>query len=60
MFYRDLSKFTGVLFRLDGNDGVVGLGTHLTNLSRLMENSQDRYVLTVKPDIFPSAPATTV
>lgn len=42
MFYRDLSKFTGVLFRLDGSEGVVGLSTHLTNLSSLMENSQDR------------------
>uniref|UniRef100_A0A8D3BLX5 DNA replication ATP-dependent helicase/nuclease n=1 Tax=Scophthalmus maximus TaxID=52904 RepID=A0A8D3BLX5_SCOMX len=38
---RDLSKFTGVLFRLDGDEGVVGLSTHLTNLSRLMENCQD-------------------
>uniref|UniRef100_A0A8C2ZPC0 DNA replication ATP-dependent helicase/nuclease n=1 Tax=Cyclopterus lumpus TaxID=8103 RepID=A0A8C2ZPC0_CYCLU len=41
VFYRDLSKFSGVLFRLDGDEGVVGLSTHLTNLSRLMENSQD-------------------
>ncbi|XP_055363244.1 DNA replication ATP-dependent helicase/nuclease DNA2 isoform X2 [Betta splendens] len=38
---RDLSKFSGVLFRLDSDEGVVGLSTHLTNLSRLMENSQD-------------------
>ncbi|MEQ2264568.1 hypothetical protein XENORESO_012835 [Xenotaenia resolanae] len=38
---RDLSKFSGVLFRLDGDEGVVGLSTHLSNLSRLMENSQD-------------------
>ncbi|XP_053281949.1 DNA replication ATP-dependent helicase/nuclease DNA2 [Pleuronectes platessa] len=38
---RDLSKFSGVLFRLDVDEGVVGLSTHLTNLSRLMENSQD-------------------
>ncbi|XP_011607896.1 DNA replication ATP-dependent helicase/nuclease DNA2 [Takifugu rubripes] len=38
---RDLSKFTGVLFRLDGYEGVVGLSTHLTNLSSLMENNQD-------------------
>uniref|UniRef100_A0A4W6FYB0 DNA replication ATP-dependent helicase/nuclease n=1 Tax=Lates calcarifer TaxID=8187 RepID=A0A4W6FYB0_LATCA len=38
---RDLSKFSGVLFRLDGDEGVVGLSTHLTNLSRLMENCQD-------------------
>ncbi|XP_037549479.1 DNA replication ATP-dependent helicase/nuclease DNA2 [Nematolebias whitei] len=37
---RDLSKFSHVLFRLD-SDGVVGLSTHLSNLSRLMENSQD-------------------
>ncbi|XP_028459168.1 DNA replication ATP-dependent helicase/nuclease DNA2 isoform X2 [Perca flavescens] len=37
---RDLSKFSGVLFRLDGDEGVVGLSTHLTNLSRLMENCQ--------------------
>lgn len=43
MFSRDLSKFAGVLFRLDGNEGVVGLSTHLTNLSRLMENSPHRY-----------------
>lgn len=42
MFYRDLSRLPGVLFRLDGNEGVVGLSTHLTNLSRLMENSQGR------------------
>ncbi|XP_068443578.1 DNA replication ATP-dependent helicase/nuclease DNA2 isoform X2 [Clinocottus analis] len=38
---RDLSKFSGVLFRLDGDEGVVGLSTHLTNLSRLMENCQE-------------------
>ncbi|XP_036952472.1 DNA replication ATP-dependent helicase/nuclease DNA2 [Acanthopagrus latus] len=38
---RDLSKFSGVLFRLDGDEGVVGLSTHLTNLSRLMENCLD-------------------
>ncbi|XP_070763238.1 DNA replication ATP-dependent helicase/nuclease DNA2 [Enoplosus armatus] len=38
---RDLSKFKDVLFRLDGDEGVVGLSTHLTNLSRLMENCQD-------------------
>ncbi|KAM7014960.1 DNA replication ATP-dependent helicase/nuclease DNA2 [Tautogolabrus adspersus] len=38
---RDLTKFSGVLFRLDGDEGVVGLSTHLTNLSRLMENCQD-------------------
>ncbi|XP_044065123.1 DNA replication ATP-dependent helicase/nuclease DNA2 [Siniperca chuatsi] len=38
---RDLSKFSGMLFRLDGDEGVVGLSTHLTNLSRLMENCQD-------------------
>uniref|UniRef100_A0A671YLP7 DNA replication ATP-dependent helicase/nuclease n=1 Tax=Sparus aurata TaxID=8175 RepID=A0A671YLP7_SPAAU len=41
VFYRDLSKFSGVLFRLDSDEGVVGLSTHLTNLSRLMENCQD-------------------
>ncbi|XP_034080188.1 DNA replication ATP-dependent helicase/nuclease DNA2 isoform X1 [Gymnodraco acuticeps] len=38
---RDLSKFSGVLFRLDADEGVVGLSTHLTNLSRLMVNSKD-------------------
>ncbi|KAM4597243.1 DNA replication ATP-dependent helicase/nuclease DNA2 [Fundulus diaphanus] len=38
---RDLSKFSGVLFRLDGDEGVVGLSTHLSNLSRLVEKSQD-------------------
>ncbi|XP_029284528.1 LOW QUALITY PROTEIN: DNA replication ATP-dependent helicase/nuclease DNA2 [Cottoperca gobio] len=38
---RDLSKFSGVLFRLDSDEGVVGLSTHLTNLSKLMENGQD-------------------
>ncbi|RVE74639.1 hypothetical protein OJAV_G00024120 [Oryzias javanicus] len=38
---RDLSKFRDVLFRLDADEGVVGLSTHLTNLSRLMENCQD-------------------
>ncbi|XP_069030561.1 DNA replication ATP-dependent helicase/nuclease DNA2 [Embiotoca jacksoni] len=38
---RDLSKFSGVLFRLDGDEGVVGLSTHLTNLSRLMEHCPD-------------------
>ncbi|XP_076012061.1 DNA replication ATP-dependent helicase/nuclease DNA2 [Genypterus blacodes] len=38
---RDLSKFDGVLFRVDADEGVVGLSTHLTNLSRLMENSHD-------------------
>ncbi|TKS69991.1 ATP-dependent helicase/nuclease DNA2 DNA replication [Collichthys lucidus] len=38
---RDLSKFTGVLFRLDSDEGVVGLSTHLTNLSKLMAHCQD-------------------
>ncbi|XP_058484669.1 DNA replication ATP-dependent helicase/nuclease DNA2 [Solea solea] len=38
---RDLSKLNAVLFRLDGDEGVIGLSTHLTNVSRLMENSQD-------------------
>ncbi|XP_041839063.1 DNA replication ATP-dependent helicase/nuclease DNA2 isoform X2 [Melanotaenia boesemani] len=38
---RDLSKFSDVLFRLDGDEGVVGFSTHLTNLSRLMENCPD-------------------
>ncbi|XP_010730652.3 DNA replication ATP-dependent helicase/nuclease DNA2 isoform X3 [Larimichthys crocea] len=38
---RDLSKFTGVLFRLDSDEGVVGLSTHLTNLSKLMVHCQD-------------------
>ncbi|XP_047437501.1 DNA replication ATP-dependent helicase/nuclease DNA2 isoform X2 [Mugil cephalus] len=38
---RDLSKFRGVLLRLDADEGVVGLSTHLTNLSKLMENCQD-------------------
>uniref|UniRef100_A0A3B5LXY3 DNA replication ATP-dependent helicase/nuclease n=1 Tax=Xiphophorus couchianus TaxID=32473 RepID=A0A3B5LXY3_9TELE len=31
----------GILFRLDSDEGVVGLSTHLSNLSRLMENSGD-------------------
>lgn len=38
---RDLSKFSDVLFRLDSDEGVVGLTTHLSNLSRLMANSPD-------------------
>ncbi|KAK2854168.1 hypothetical protein Q5P01_006829 [Channa striata] len=38
---RDLSKFGDMLLRLDSDEGVVGLSTHLTNISRLMENSQD-------------------
>ncbi|KAJ0056178.1 hypothetical protein NL108_003474, partial [Boleophthalmus pectinirostris] len=38
---RDVSKFKSVLFRMDGDEGVVGLSTHLTNLSRLMENAPD-------------------
>ncbi|XP_061600610.1 DNA replication ATP-dependent helicase/nuclease DNA2 [Cololabis saira] len=38
---RDLSRFSDVLFRLDADEGVMGLSTHLTNLSRLMENRQD-------------------
>ncbi|KAK0152964.1 DNA replication ATP-dependent helicase/nuclease DNA2 [Merluccius polli] len=38
---RDLSKFSDVSFRLDHDEGVVGLSTHLTNLSRLMEHSPD-------------------
>ncbi|KAM3876969.1 DNA replication ATP-dependent helicase/nuclease DNA2 [Diretmus argenteus] len=38
---RDLSKFSGLLFRLDNDEGVVGLSTHLTNLSRLMENCEN-------------------
>lgn len=43
MFHRNLSRFPAVVFRLDGNEGVVGLSTHLTNLSRLMENGQGRW-----------------
>ncbi|XP_030232476.1 DNA replication ATP-dependent helicase/nuclease DNA2 [Gadus morhua] len=38
---RDLSKFSEASFRLDHDEGVFGLSTHLTNLSRLMENSPD-------------------
>ncbi|XP_053174097.1 DNA replication ATP-dependent helicase/nuclease DNA2 [Scomber japonicus] len=38
---RDLSKFSNVLFRVDSDEGVVGLSTHLTNVSRLMESCQD-------------------
>ncbi|KAM9817642.1 DNA replication ATP-dependent helicase/nuclease DNA2 [Neosynchiropus ocellatus] len=38
---RDLSKSPGGLFRVDGDEGVVGLSTHLTNVSRLMESSPD-------------------
>ncbi|KAM4602916.1 DNA replication ATP-dependent helicase/nuclease DNA2 [Polymixia lowei] len=38
---RDLSKFSSVVFRLDHDEGVVGLSTHLTNLSRLMESCPD-------------------
>uniref|UniRef100_A0AAQ5YMC4 DNA replication ATP-dependent helicase/nuclease n=1 Tax=Amphiprion ocellaris TaxID=80972 RepID=A0AAQ5YMC4_AMPOC len=38
---RDLSKYSDVLFRVDGDEGVVGLSTHLTNVSRLMESCQD-------------------
>ncbi|XP_044202740.1 DNA replication ATP-dependent helicase/nuclease DNA2 isoform X1 [Thunnus albacares] len=38
---RDLSKFSGVSFRVDGDEGVVGLSTHLSNVSRLMESCQD-------------------
>ena len=43
VFNRDLSKFSDVLFRLDADEGVMGLSTHLTNLSRLMEDRQDRW-----------------
>lgn len=42
--HRDLSKFRDVLFRLDGDEGAVGLSTHLCNLSRLMENGPNRWV----------------
>uniref|UniRef100_A0A8C6UWA6 DNA replication ATP-dependent helicase/nuclease n=1 Tax=Neogobius melanostomus TaxID=47308 RepID=A0A8C6UWA6_9GOBI len=38
---RDVSKFQSVLFRMDSDEGVVGLSSHLTNLSRLMENTPD-------------------
>ncbi|XP_061557385.1 LOW QUALITY PROTEIN: DNA replication ATP-dependent helicase/nuclease DNA2 [Phycodurus eques] len=38
---RDVSKLSGEVFRLDADEGVMGLSTHLTNLSRLMESSQD-------------------
>uniref|UniRef100_A0A3B3UUV2 DNA replication helicase/nuclease 2 n=1 Tax=Poecilia latipinna TaxID=48699 RepID=A0A3B3UUV2_9TELE len=34
-------SFSGVSFRLDSDEGVVGLSTHLSNLSRLMESSGD-------------------
>ena len=42
VYPRDLSKFSEASFRLDHDEGVFGLSTHLTNLSRLMENSPDR------------------
>lgn len=38
---RDVSKLKSALFRMDSDEGVVGLSTHLTNLSRLMENAPD-------------------
>lgn len=38
---RDVSKFKIALFRMDSDEGVVGLSTHLTNLSKLMENAPD-------------------
>ncbi|XP_034043244.1 DNA replication ATP-dependent helicase/nuclease DNA2 [Thalassophryne amazonica] len=38
---KDLSKFSNVLFRLDSDEGVVALSTHLNNISKLMINSQD-------------------
>uniref|UniRef100_A0AAV2LPH1 DNA replication ATP-dependent helicase/nuclease n=1 Tax=Knipowitschia caucasica TaxID=637954 RepID=A0AAV2LPH1_KNICA len=38
---RDVSQFHSVLFRMDSDEGVVGLNTHLTNISRLMDNSAD-------------------
>ncbi|XP_074522207.1 DNA replication ATP-dependent helicase/nuclease DNA2 [Halichoeres trimaculatus] len=38
---RNLTKFSGVLFRLDGNEGAMGFSSPLTNISRLMENDQD-------------------
>ncbi|KAJ8364964.1 hypothetical protein SKAU_G00137950 [Synaphobranchus kaupii] len=37
---RNLSKYSPeTVFRLDQDEGVVGMGTHLGNLSKLMENS---------------------
>uniref|UniRef100_A0A3P8YSP2 DNA replication ATP-dependent helicase/nuclease n=1 Tax=Esox lucius TaxID=8010 RepID=A0A3P8YSP2_ESOLU len=37
---RDLSKCSSeVVFRLDQDEGVMGMSTHLVNLSKLMENS---------------------
>ncbi|XP_055087707.1 DNA replication ATP-dependent helicase/nuclease DNA2 isoform X1 [Periophthalmus magnuspinnatus] len=38
---RDVSKFRSVWFRMDSDEGVVGLSSHLTNLSRLMENAPE-------------------
>lgn len=38
---RDVSKFKSVTFRMDSDEGVIGLSTHLTNLSKLMENASD-------------------
>ncbi|XP_068172042.1 DNA replication ATP-dependent helicase/nuclease DNA2 [Antennarius striatus] len=54
---RDLSNLGGVLFRLDGDEGVVGLSTHLTNLSNLMDNCQEsdrlrRLVVDLRPPEF--------
>uniref|UniRef100_A0A3B3ZAD9 DNA replication ATP-dependent helicase/nuclease n=1 Tax=Periophthalmus magnuspinnatus TaxID=409849 RepID=A0A3B3ZAD9_9GOBI len=37
----DVSKFRSVWFRMDSDEGVVGLSSHLTNLSRLMENAPE-------------------
>ncbi|XP_061735969.1 DNA replication ATP-dependent helicase/nuclease DNA2 [Nerophis ophidion] len=37
---RDVSALGKEMFRLDSDEGVIDLSTHLTNLSKLMESSQ--------------------
>ncbi|XP_077570114.1 DNA replication ATP-dependent helicase/nuclease DNA2 isoform X1 [Stigmatopora nigra] len=38
---RDVSKRSEEVFRLDADEGAMGLSSHFTNLSRLMENGQN-------------------
>ncbi|KAM6977889.1 DNA replication ATP-dependent helicase/nuclease DNA2 [Aplochiton taeniatus] len=38
---RDLMRYSDVVFRLDQDEGVMGLSNHLVNLSRLMDRSPE-------------------
>uniref|UniRef100_A0A671QYF2 DNA replication ATP-dependent helicase/nuclease n=1 Tax=Sinocyclocheilus anshuiensis TaxID=1608454 RepID=A0A671QYF2_9TELE len=50
---KNLSKYSSnTVFRLDQDEGAGGLGTHLGNLSMLMENTPTRLIVEFRPPQF--------